>query len=132
MKIAGKLLLIVLVAIGCKNERVDLQDTPHALARARKACGQNALPWLEDLLTKAEADRTSQAHQGQYIGTVSLIKYQGTPLFYTNFGLGSGGIAYYLFDCQGKPFFITGEDGAKVLGQATKKENILYSTLDLN
>lgn len=64
------------------------------------ACGcgqaQENLPWLKELIKKAETDQT-----GNYWGTIWLVKYKGQDLFVTNMMLGSGGIANYVFDCSG-------------------------------
>ncbi|MDR3269316.1 MAG: hypothetical protein LBT83_09650 [Tannerella sp.] len=54
------------------------------------------LPWLGELISKAETDRT-----GNYAGFIWLEKYKGRDIFVTNMGLGSGGIMYRFFDCDG-------------------------------
>lgn len=55
------------------------------------------LPWLSELIKKAETDKT-----GNYVGTIWLEHYNGQEIFVTNMMLGSGGNLYYFFDCEGK------------------------------
>ena len=65
------------------------------------ACGVhdpiNDLPWLNEIVTLANDDDT-----GFYIGTIWLTSYEGQELFVTNMSLGSGGIMYWVFDCNGE------------------------------
>jgi hypothetical protein len=67
------------------------------------ACGvhqpQRNLPWLSELIRKAETDST-----GNYRGTVWLVQYEGRDIFVTNMMLGSGGVANWFFDCSGNHF----------------------------
>jgi len=57
---------------------------------------QKNLPWLKELIKKAEADKT-----GNYLGCIWLVSYKGKDFFYTNMMLGSGGVMYWVFDCWG-------------------------------
>ncbi|MDR2911270.1 MAG: hypothetical protein LBV47_07920 [Bacteroidales bacterium] len=57
---------------------------------------QENLPWLKELIKKAESDKT-----GNYWGDIWLENYDGQEIFVTNMMLGSGGVLYYFFDCYG-------------------------------
>ncbi|MGI6340032.1 MAG: hypothetical protein ACOXZV_11750 [Bacteroidales bacterium] len=57
---------------------------------------QKELPWLKELIIKAETDKT-----GNYWGTIWLLNYKGQDIFVTDMMLGSGGIANYFFNCSG-------------------------------
>ena len=57
---------------------------------------QKNLPWLKELIKKAESDNT-----GHYIGCIWLENYKGRDFFITNMMLGSGGVMYWFFDCWG-------------------------------
>lgn len=57
---------------------------------------QENLPWLKDLIKKADNDKT-----GNYIGCIWLENYKGRDFFITNMMLGSGGTMYWVFDCLG-------------------------------
>ncbi|MCE6992921.1 hypothetical protein [Dyadobacter sp. CY323] len=128
---------VLFLATNCTNEGPTAEpirghDVQGALKRARALCNQNSMVWLSDMLRKAEEDRTSMTHKGNYIGIVSLIKYQGQRVVYTNFGLGSGGIAFYLFDCNGNPVNCEVNDEAgKLPNLAETKEAVIYSSLGL-
>jgi hypothetical protein len=67
------------------------------------ACGVNdpakKLPWLFDLIEKAETDKTAN-----YFGRIWLEKFKGQDIFVTDMMLGSGGVAYCFFDCSGNHY----------------------------
>ncbi|HNS30665.1 MAG TPA: hypothetical protein PKL52_09060 [Tenuifilaceae bacterium] len=67
------------------------------------ACGicnpSKNISWLKEMIDRAEADKS-----GNYIGTIWLEKSKNDDVFVTNMALGSGGIAYYFFDCGGNPY----------------------------
>ena len=60
---------------------------------------QKNLPWLKELIQKAENDNTLT--QANYWGCIWLEKYKGQDIFVTNMMLGSGGVMYWFFDCSG-------------------------------
>lgn len=63
------------------------------------ACGYddplNQLEWLNELANKSLDDKT-----GNYIGSIWLITYENSDIIVTDMALGSGGIAFYFFDCN--------------------------------
>ena len=91
-----KLMLILILAGFLSCEQTNIYSKV-------SACGvdepQKNLPWLVELIQKAQSDKT-----GNYLGEIWLEKYEGNDIFVTNMAMGSGGIAYYFFDCQGKSF----------------------------
>lgn len=103
-------------------------DIQNALRRAQSLCDRNSMVWLSDMLIKAEEDRTGKTHKGNYIGVIALIKYKSQPVVYTNFGLGSGGIAFYLFDCNGNPVSCDADDEVGKIPDLAR-ENIIYTSL---
>ena len=57
------------------------------------------------MLQKAEEDRLFKAHNGSFIGFVSMVKHQNHTVFYTNFmNKVGGGLMFFLMDCQGNQF----------------------------
>ncbi|HYQ57116.1 MAG TPA: hypothetical protein VEP89_07190 [Draconibacterium sp.] len=56
----------------------------------------NQLEWLHELAYKSLNDKT-----GNYIGNIWIISYENSDIIVTNMALGSGGILYYFFDCEG-------------------------------
>ncbi len=55
------------------------------------------LAWLADLISKAENDNT-----GNYIGHIWIKAYNGKDYIITDMAMGTGGIMYYCFNCQGE------------------------------
>lgn len=91
------ILIIGLILIGsCDENDVSLE-----------ACGVSDplrnLPWLNEIVANAETDNT-----GNYLGKIWLLEYESQEIFITNMALGSGGIKYWTFDCNGE--IITPED----------------------
>jgi hypothetical protein len=71
------------------------------------ACGcddvQKELSWLIELKQKTEADTTLT--RANYWGCIWLEKTSdGKDIFVTNMMLGSGGILYWYFDCDGNHY----------------------------
>ena len=73
------------------------------------ACGvtdpAKNLTWLAELIETARTDET-----GNYLGRIWLEKFKEQDIFVTDMMLGSGGIAYWFFDCSGNHFFTEDED----------------------
>jgi hypothetical protein len=69
----------------------------------KSACGicdpVNNISWLQELVNPADSDQS-----GNFIGTIWLEKYKDDDIFVTNMAMGSGGVAYYFFDCDGSSF----------------------------
>ena len=89
-KLIGFILSLLLLSCNTKN-----QDDANA------ACGcdnpQENLLWLKELIQKAKTDETSN-----YLGCIWLEKTNdGKDIFVTNMMLGSGGVLYWFFDCEG-------------------------------
>ena len=70
------------------------------------ACGVedplNDLLWLHEIALKSITDRT-----GNYLGSIWIKKYTEKDIIVTNMALGSGGVAFYTFDCDGNNVLIT-------------------------
>ncbi len=123
-------LLILLSILSCRSDNktvkpVDLHDIEAAVASAKGSCKKQSMDWLRTMLQKAEEDRTKFAHGGQYIGEIALVKGRNGSAVYTNFGLGSGGIAYYLFDCGGNPI----TDFETISSKNLEDRKVIYSSL---
>lgn len=87
------------------------------------ACGvsnpQKNIRWLKELIEKAEVDKT-----GNYLGTIWLEKYAGEDVFVIDMALGSGGVAYYCYDCKGTSFVPQSP-------LEMKKDKLIYTNLPL-
>lgn len=79
----------LLFLISCEKENIN-----------KKACGvenpTTNLTWLSDIVTQAESDQT-----GNYIGKIWIKSYQGKDYVVTDMMLGSGGLMFHCFDCEG-------------------------------
>lgn len=84
------MLLFAFFSCDLKND-IDVDDRSEEI--------QSEYPWLKELIQKAETDKT-----GNYVGFIWLEQYEGKDYFVTNMMLGSGGIAYWIFDTSGKHF----------------------------
>lgn len=112
----------LLVAVGlffltsCRMEEAQNKEVADAVETTQPtditACGvadpAKNLPWLAELIAKAEKDKVAPPYTqgddykpGHYIGKIWLEKHKGRDIFVTNMMLGSGGIAYWFFDCDG-------------------------------
>lgn len=107
------------------------QDEPSESVQNKNitACGleepQKNLPWLVTIIEKAENDET-----GNYWGTIWLEKYNEQDIFVTNMMLGSGGLAYWFFDCSGNNIAPQGEDADFDLFMINMKLDIVvYSNM---
>jgi len=95
-----KLLLFLAIAfffLSCEKE----EDTHIKPLKEISACGYddplNQLEWLNKLANKSLDNKT-----GNYIGSIWIITYEDSDIIVTDMALGSGGIMYYFFDCNGE------------------------------
>jgi hypothetical protein len=82
----------------------DKDDTIDFFAKARSACSSE-LSWLKEIITKADEDKATKKYQGNYMGKIYLTTYNGSPAFLVSMMMGSGGLAYYVFDCAGSRLY---------------------------
>jgi hypothetical protein len=80
------------------------------------------LPWLNEIITLSKSDTT-----GFYIGTIWLTEYHGQELFVTDMSLGSGAIAYAVFNCNGDIVPIDDLDFYNSLSE----DDIIYSNMPI-
>lgn len=84
---------LLIILLGCEKE----SDSEN---KSITACGvenpTENLAWLAEIISKAESDNT-----GNYLGQIWIKKYNDTDYIVTNMAMGSGGIMYYCFNCNG-------------------------------
>lgn len=134
------LYLCLLFAFSCTEDFVldqnqilndDLQNIEKSLQAALKVCNSEAMPWLSEMLQKAEEDRLYQEHMGQYTGYISVVQYKKEIYFYTTFPMGSGGIYAYIFDCNGTRQQSLPEEQLTYFHKTARNRNlVIYSTID--
>lgn len=100
--------------------------------KANAACNspapQQSLGWLSDIIRKAEEDRLTLKHKGNYMGKIYLTSYQAQPVFYITMMMGSGGIYAYMYDCKGSRIYIAESDVTSFYQQA-QQGTLIYSTM---
>jgi hypothetical protein len=114
-------LLFCFLLLSCDRNKTAVDDEITACGVSQP---QKKLEWLVKLIDKANTDIT-----GNYIGTIWLEEYNNQDFFVTNMGIGSGGLAYHVFDCTGNPVII--EDTEDFI-QHLKKNIVLYSNIETN
>lgn len=101
-------------------------NNPSVMNKDIVACGvqnpQSKLPWLAKMIKKADTDKTLN-----YLGTIWLENHKGEDVFITNMMLGSGGIAYWFFDCQGNAFDFGDNQEANSFISTMKLDVVVYS-----
>ena len=67
------------------------------------------------------------AYKGNYLGKIYLESFRDQPVFIVNMMMGSGGIALYLFRCDGQRIMdVTDEEIATTIARFQRK-NLVYS-----
>ena len=91
------ILIITIFTLSCE----DGDNTYIKPLKKISACGYNdplnQLEWLNEVVNKSLDDKT-----GNYIGSIWIINHENSDIIVTDMALGSGGIAYYFFDCNGE------------------------------
>jgi hypothetical protein len=118
------LITISLLLLSCCPETLKVYYNKNIIACGVKEPQKN-FPWLAEIIKKSENDKT-----GNYLGTIWLEKYKGEDVFVTNMMLGSGGVAYWFFDCSGNNIAPKGKDADFDLFVTNMQLNIIvYSNL---
>jgi hypothetical protein len=90
------------------------------------------LPWLQDIINKAEQDKAHKTYQGNYMGKIYLETYKGKLVFLCDMAMGSGGIGGYVFHCDGiKEGFNNDPKEVESFFNSIKKTNIIYSNVPI-
>lgn len=126
------LLLAMLSTAGCKRSHVettsasfDMEETIRTTKNSVN-CNKSDLPWLRELLTKAEDDKATFKYQGLYWGgTITMFKFKNQVLFYVHFP--AHNVACYLLDCDGVPPNLSREEGMLACAMGHEKGKIIYS-----
>lgn len=112
----------------------DLHNIENSLQVALQVCNKKTMPWLSEMLQKAEEDRIYKKHNGQFIGRISVVQYKGNIYFLTTFSMGSGGFFFYLFDCNGiqqQSLLESDELVVFFYTNSLKRNLIIYSTTNI-
>ncbi len=121
------ILLIISFAYSCTKDNTIFIEPLNDISACGKADPINELDWLNDLAYQALHDRT-----GNYLGNIWIISYNNSDIIVTNMALGSGGIMYYYFNCEGNkcPDLLTGLDIDDLQSYLTDSTKI-FSSIDI-
>ena len=85
---------------------------------------------MREIIEKAEEDKNNRTHQGNFLGTIYLEDYRGTPLFVCNMAMGSGGLMGYLYHCDGRREYLkSGPKEFEYFFSRMKKDRKIYSNV---
>jgi len=121
---------IILTVLSCRRDdnipSTEFGFPPtEAIENARVVCGKKKMEWLSELISKAEEDKNKKLHGGNYIGSIFTTEHKGKTIFVVDMAMGSGGLAYRMFDCEGKQVKFSNPE---YLGDPHKNDRMIYST----
>lgn len=109
----------IVLSAGCSSPHTEPQQ-----------CGVNNpiqdLPWLNEIVNKAEADKAKMAYKDNYIGTIYMDTYKNQSVFMVKM-MDSGGLYTYLFECDDKRIAFTQEEVGTLFTDIEKPNNVLYT-----
>ncbi len=118
--------IILLLTFSCNNANEAEKNS--------SICGVNDpvkdLPWLRDIVNKADQDKANKTYLGNYLGKIYLETYKGNSVFLCDMAMGSGGLAGYVFRCNGtKEEFNNDPKEVLLFFNSAKKTNVIYSNV---
>jgi hypothetical protein len=118
--------LLMLLFSNCSKE-VDDNSTVYGISLAQSVCGTN-MAWLQDIITKADEDKATKKYMGMYMGAIYLTTYQNRDVYLIDMNMGSGGIMFYLFDCNHQPVNVVVANGqtSYLFSDTQKYGKIIY------
>lgn len=120
---------IILTVLSCRRDDIPTTEygflRDEAIERARVVCGKKKMEWLSELISKAEEDKNEMLHGGNFIGSIFLTEHKGKSLFVVDMAMGSGGVAYWMFDCEGKQVKLSNPE---FMGDPRRNDKLIYST----
>lgn len=112
------------------DEQINLK-IKEVVAKVGTPCGyvdtDQSLQWLKDIIRKAEEDKRTKKYSGNYMGKIFLTSYHNQSVFYISMAMGSGGIAAYIFNCDGIAVKIDPSDTG--FEQDEQKRTLIYSNV---
>jgi hypothetical protein len=98
---------------------------------ADKPCGSSKptseLPWLKNIISKADSDKVYKVYKGNYIGAIYLEKFNNQYVFYSTMTMYSGGVYFHVFYCDGTLVnFVNNQTTLSFLNNL-KKDKLIYS-----
>lgn len=117
---------LIALSVGCTTQQAEPK-------LVKTNCGVKNpiqdLPWLKEIVTKAEEDKATMAHKGNYLGTIYLDTYENQSVFMVKMMMGSGGLYAYLFGCDGKRVDVNQQAVGTLFTDIEKRNNVLYKNM---
>lgn len=114
----------------CQDDH-DSASSPIINACGVKDPAQN-IPWLQDLISKAEEDRMNKTYNGAYTGTIQLDHYQETDVFIIRM-IFIGGLYALIYNCDGTAIDFGNDTQAAYMFLTSdsnlQKAPVIYSTM---
>lgn len=90
----------------------------------------NDLPWLRQIIEMAEEDKVNRKYDGNYMGKIYIESYRNTPVFFVEMSMGSGGVAGYVFHCDGAPEdFDNDPKEVELFFSSLSRQRLIYSNI---
>ncbi len=130
MKARHFYIAMLLLILSCSKPDDNSQAIPaDVLKTAQLQCGSD-LAWLQDIIKKADEDKATRKYLGNYRGTIYLTTYNNSPAFMIDMMMGSGGLAYYAYDCSGARIYPAAVNGVSDFYAKTVAQGwIVYSNI---
>ena len=97
----------------------------------KSACGTTALIWLQEIIEKAEEDKQSMAHQGNFLGAIYQASYKDEVIIFVRMMMGSGGLYGYFYHCDGSQVDFSDDDPRQLelFFQSLEKGPVIYKNV---
>ena len=129
--IVGVFLLCVFNS--CQEEYLSSEQESVSSAGMRSiksACGTTELGWLQEIIEKAEEDKRSMAHQGNFLGAIYQESYKDEVVIFVRMMMGSGGVYGYVYRCDGSRVdFNNDPQEVESFFQNLKEDQIIYKNV---
>lgn len=123
--------LVILTTLICLALQCEKQQTSPEPESAKLTCGvkdpAKELTWLKDIITKADEDKATMAYKGNYLGKIYLESFRDQPVFMVEMMMGSGGLAMYLFRCDGQRIMDVSSEEITTTIASFQRKNVVYS-----
>ncbi|GAB3898822.1 hypothetical protein [Spirosoma agri] len=122
------LLAIVLICLAqsCQRKETTPVSVPTACGVSNPA---TELSWLKAIVAKAELDRTAKTYSGNYTGEIYVEKFNDQDVFYITMAMGSGGLAFRLFSCDGQPVSFSSNEQLLAFTRFVQKSRLIYTNI---
>ncbi|WKN46269.1 hypothetical protein [Tunicatimonas pelagia] len=126
---------LLLIFTSCQEKDTQLVEPESALSvainKAETICNTTELTWLQEIVERAEEDKQSQVHQGNFTGRIYQGTYQNDYVIFVRMAMGSGGLYGYFYRCDGSQinFSKDNPDEVEAFLQSIEEGSLIYTNL---